>query len=204
MPLVVVELGVAVQTFANPLGPQQRSFEHEGQDFTYRVVEPTGTRAAAPARAVVSTLRIGGGGAHGLYGAFEGELGGVVTEGPRAEMVSSGALGTPTVDQTSALAYGGLGVFGVRGGIGPLSLGVELAGGIRGVTYSYHSRYLSCEQTDTITALRGVVEARARAAYWLSPTWTVGVQAGSSLLDRDAWMTGLYFGAHSRSFAGGR
>ena len=66
------------------------------------------------------------------------------------------------------------------------------------------TRYLACEQTDSVTAVRGLLEARARAAVWLSPTWNVGVQAGSSLMNRDAWTTGVYFGAHSHAFGGGR
>jgi len=88
--------------------------------------------------------------------------------------------------------------------VGRLSLGAELVGGVRGVTYSYHSRYLDCDQYSDITVSRVVVEARARAAMWLSPIWSLGVQAGSSLIERGAWMGGVYVGAHSRMFGAGR
>lgn len=200
-PYLVLEVGVAMRTFADPIASQDRSVEHDGEDFTYRVVQPMAS--ARPAiRTMLSTLRLGVTGRHGFYGAVEGELGGIVSDAPDAEMISQGALGTPSIENSYGLAYGGLVVAGLRGNAGPLALGAEVAGGVRGVSYHYESRYLACEQTDVIAAHRGVVEARARAALWVSPTWSVGVQLGSSLLDRGAWMTGIYVGAHSYAYGG--
>ena len=200
-PYLVLEVGVAMRTFADPIGSQDRSIEHDGEDFAYRVVQPMAS--ARPAvRTVLSTLRVGVTGRHGFYGAIEGELGGIVSDVPEAEMITQGALGTPSIENSHGIAYGALAVAGLRGHAGNLTLGAELAGGVRGVSYHYESHYLACEQTDVIAAHRGVVEARARAALWLSPTWNVGVQLGSSLLDRGAWMTGVYFGAHTYAYGG--
>ena len=55
-----------------------------------------------------------------------------------------------------------------------------------------------------IVANRSVVEARARAELWVSPWLTAGVSVGSNVLEKNDWMAGLYFGIHSRAFAGTR
>jgi hypothetical protein len=97
-----------------------------------------------------------------------------------------------------------LGVVGVHGATGAGGVGVELAGGVSAVSYSFHSSYHDCEQATSVTAYAPVAEARARGELWLSPWLTAGVTVGASVLERGAWIGGLYLGVHSRAFGGER
>jgi len=97
-----------------------------------------------------------------------------------------------------------LGIIGVRGGAGPGTLGVEFAGGLRVASYGFHSSYHDCETSGAVTALEEVAEARARGELWLGPWITAGAVIGASVIERSAWMAGVYVGVHSRAFGGGR
>jgi hypothetical protein len=97
-----------------------------------------------------------------------------------------------------------LGVVGVRAATGFGALGVELAGGLRAVSYSFHSSYHDCQQSTSINALAAVAEARARGELWLTPWLAAGATLGTSVLERNAWMGGLYLGIHSRAYGGDR
>lgn len=201
IPLLIFEVGMNVQAFASPLGERSGSVEHGEQEFSYRVVDPGGASAPAKATAVMTTLRVGGGG-RGIYGAAELEIGGLVSDSSRAEMITRGEVGAPTIEETGTLAYGALGVIGAQGSTRRATFGVELVGGVRGVTYRYESRYLACEQTESIATSRPVLEARARASIWLSPVINAGVVVGSSVIDRGAYMGGVFLGANTRAFGG--
>lgn len=83
-------------------------------------------------------------------------------------------------------------VFGLHGGGKAINLGVELAGGVRLI--------------DTVQADAGeepVLEVRGRGDFWLSPWITIGAAAGTSLLERGDWFTGISLGIHSYAFGGG-
>jgi hypothetical protein len=204
-PLLIFELGVGVQTFDNPLREGSGSVTHEGESFTYRV-SGGGDRGNDPvaAVAVVTNARIGVGTAFGLYTAIELELGGLAHEPSKVEMTSTGMRGTPTIEQSGAIAMGALGVVGFQKGTSRLLLGAELLGGVRAVSYSYHSQYVACEQSTSILVGRGVVEARARASYFLTPMLSVGAQLGTSLVDERDWNMGIYVGGYTRAFATSR
>ena len=205
IPLLIFELGVYVQTFDNPLESGSGNFEHEGESFTYRVVSDSGNdEASERATALVTSLRFGIGSRIGIYGAGELELGALVAEPQRMEMASSGKYGAPSLEQTGALAMGALAVAGFQRGTKHLLLGAELAGGVRAVTYSYQSQYLACEQDVSIVVARPVLEARARASMFVTPSLSVGAQVGSSLIDKNEWNAGVFFGGYTRAFAASR
>ena len=92
------------------------------------------------------------------------------------------------------IVVGGLGAFGLRGHLASLTLGGELGLGYRG--YSEPHTY------ELVGEL--VLEARGRAEIWLSPWFTIGVVAGSSLRRHGDWMAGISLGFHTQSYAGER
>lgn len=87
---------------------------------------------------------------------------------------------------------GGQLVAGLHGGARTLKIGAELAAGARIVD----------DHRGTGETGEGVVEARARGDLWLTPWFTVGADAGVSLLDRGEWFMGFCLGIHSYSFGG--
>jgi hypothetical protein len=202
VPMMILEIGTAVRSFSSPLGQRTGHVEHDGQQFSYRTIGPTPDAAIAHDSAMVSTLRLGFGLGHGLYVALDGELGGLTDQaGGGVEMTSAGALGTPSIRQRSAIVAGGLGVVGAHGNVGPALLGVELAGGVRNISYTYESHYLACEQSPSLSVATPLLEVRARASYWLSPFINVGASAGASLVDRGAWLAGIQLGFVSQAYA---
>lgn len=200
-PLILFELGMSMQRFDTPLTDGTGSVTHENEDFSYRVVSPMTEGAIEQATALVANLRVGVGSRIGLYTAVELELGGLVQDPTRMETTSTGRFGAPELEKSSAVAFGGLAVVGFQRGTRHLVLGAELAGGFRGVSYQYDSKYLSCEDTTSIVTARGVLEARARAAVFVTPTVSIGAQVGSSLVDDRTWTAGVFLGGYSRSFA---
>jgi hypothetical protein len=86
---------------------------------------------------------------------------------------------------------GAYGVAGVRTDVGRLRIGAELVAGRRWVRYEIVGR-----EDDSLL----IAEPRVRADLWLSPRWTVGGAAGSTIGDRSVWMAGVYFGLHSSDF----
>jgi hypothetical protein len=200
-PLVIFELGTSVQRFDTPLRDGTGNVTHENEDFTYRVVSPATAGDVAQATAVVASLRVGVANRLGLYTAAELEIGGLVQDPTRMEMTSTGTFGAPDFEKSSAVAFGGLAVVGFQRGTKHLLLGAEVAGGFRGVSYQYHSQYLSCEDTTSIVTARGVLEARARAAVFVTPTVSIGAQLGSSLVDDRTWTGGVFLGGYTHAFA---
>jgi hypothetical protein len=116
-------------------------------------------------------------------------------------MTTSGERGTPDIEQTSVSVMSALAVGGFGARFGRVGLGVEAAGGFRVLTYEYSSTYHACETTLTLFEAQEVLEARARAQYFLSPFAAVGVTYGKSLID-DAWVGGIYLGLTSRAYGG--
>ena len=204
IPLLIFEWGMAVQTFDNPLQDGGGSVEHDGEAFTYRVSSGGAKEAPARAVAMVTNLRFGIGSRLGLYGAGELEIGGLVAEPSRAEMTSTGKFGAPKLEERGAVAMGALGVVGFQRGTKRLLLGAEVAGGVRAVSYNYHSQYLSCEQSTSIVVARAVLEARARASVFLSPMMSLGAQLGTSVIDDRDWNVGVFLGGYTRAFAASR
>src|SRR5205823_14245173 len=92
------------------------------------------------------------------------------------------------------VAAAGVGVAGVHVGLGAVAIDGELAGGGRFVETATQSRYAIDGE--------GVVEARARAALWVSPWVTVGGVLGTSMIARGEWTAGLFVGGHSWAFGG--
>jgi hypothetical protein len=93
---------------------------------------------------------------------------------------------------TRSYEAGGQLVAGLHGGAQTVKIGAELAAGARIVD----DHRGNGEQGE------GVLEARARGDIWLTPWFTVGVDAGVSLLDRGEWFMGFCIGIHSYSFGG--
>jgi hypothetical protein len=201
-PRIFIQAGVLVRRFASLLGNQTGSVAHGAESFTYRVLAPTRDRPVDTA--VLSTLRLGTGLPHGLYAAVEVDLGGLAQPGRASTEMSTGDLGTPSFQQGRGIVVDSLGAVGIHGATHGGVLGVELAGGMRAVSYGFHSSYLGCEQSTSVTAFAPVAEARAHGELWLSPWLTGGVAVGTSVLEGRTWMGGVYLGVHTRAFGGYR
>jgi hypothetical protein len=203
VPHITIEGGVAVRQSASLLGNQTGSFMHGPEPFVYRVVAPTRDRPIDTA--VLSTVRASVGVSHGIYTALEVDFGALAQPGrAETEMMSTGARGTPELQQQRGFVVDSLATLGIRGAGRAGGLGVELSGGMRAVSYSFHSTYLACEQDTSIRAFGPIAEARARGELWVSPWLTAGVTVGTSLLEQRTWTGGLYLGVHTRAFGGDR
>lgn len=203
IPHVSFEGGVAVRQFGSLLDDQTGKVIHGSEGFLYRVVTPTESRPVDTA--VFSTLRAGVGLSHGLYSALEVGLGALAQPGrAAAEMMTTGPLGSPELAQRRGFVVDTIATLGLRGTSGAGGLGVELAGGVRAASYTFHSSYFSCEQDVSVRAVGPLAEARARGELWVNPWLTAGVTLGTSLIERGMWVGGLYLGVHSRAFGGGR
>lgn len=204
LPRMFIELGSNIRQFTSGLPEQQGQVTHGLEQFAYRVV--MADPRAATDTAVSSTLRFGFLPGHNIvYTAVELELGGLAsTASTSTEMMSTGTFGGPQLVQQGGLFLGAYGVLGARGSTGRGTLAVEAAGGARSMMYHFDSSYHECETTSTITVTRAVVEARARAELWAGPWFTFGATVGANVLAKGDWLAGLYFGVHSRAFAGSR
>jgi hypothetical protein len=203
LPRLVIEAGAVVRRFASLLDDQTGRVSHGAESFSYRVLRAPGTRPLDTA--VLSTMRASVGLPGGFYTGLEVDLGGLTQQGATAtEMMSTGAFGTPELQQERGLIVDSFGVVGVHGTTGTGGLGVELVGGMRAVSYSFHSSYHLCEQSTSVAALAAVAEARVRGELWLGPWLTAGVTVGASVLERNSWIGGVYLGVHTRAFGGDR
>lgn len=205
-PQITVEAGAMLRRFPSLLGGQMGSVTHGGETFAFRMVQSsTASVSRALDTAVLSTVRVSVGMRSGLYSGLELDLGGVTRPGATStEMMSTGVFGSPDVQQSGGFIVDSVGLVGLRGRTGFGTLGVEMAGGLRSVSYDFHSSYHGCEQMTGIMAFSPVAEARARGELWLSPWLSAGAMVGASVLQRNAWMGGLYLGVHSRAFGGER
>ncbi len=205
VPKLFFELGTGVRQFGTGLSTQSAAVSHGAENFAYRVVMPESAEPASDV-AMLTTFRIGFGITRGLYSGLELELGGLVAPASASTemMTSPGTYGSPNVQQRGGLVLGFAGVGGYRASLGRLSLGVEGAAGLRNVRYNFESNYHNCVSTTTVSSVHEVVEARARAELWLNPWISAGAMLGSNVLEQNDWMAGLYFGFHTRAFAGSR
>lgn len=201
-PQIILEAGALFRRFPSLLGSQLGSVTHGAESFTYRMIQPAGVRQFDTA--LLSSLRASVGLSRALYAGLEVDVGGVSRPDAASAEASTGVFGSPDVQPGHGLIVDSLGVAGVRAATGFGALGVEFAGGLRAVSYGFHSSYHDCQQATGVNALAGVAEARARGELWLSPWLTAGAMLGTSVLERNAWMGGLYLGIHSRAFGGDR
>jgi hypothetical protein len=163
------------------VGMNMRHFTSSAPMSSARSTSPTPEKAPTGDTALMFDERIGYPLSRAFYLAFDFELGNFANSESKR-----------TNDRDFVLD--GLLSFGMRGGLGPFSLGAEVAGGVMQSSFPKQPT----EQTD------GIFEARGRAELWLAPWFTVGGAIGASLLDRGAWMAGLYLGVHTWAYAGDR
>ncbi|MBV8760293.1 MAG: hypothetical protein JO257_23580 [Deltaproteobacteria bacterium] len=198
LPLVFIETGSAFRRFQTLAGGTS-TVTHGDESFAFRVVGP---RAHIDS-AVTWTARFGVGLPHGLYVALEGEAGGIVSPiATGASMETTGTFGSPDLAAQKAMVIGGSAVAGVwtNGEVG--ALGVEAVGGVRNVMTSFDSTYYDCEQSASVSETRGVLEVRARGEVWVNPWVSIGATVGSSVIEHDDWMAGIYVGMRSRAYGG--
>jgi|LNFM01.1.fsa_nt_gb hypothetical protein len=126
-----------------------------------------------------------------VYLAVEGEVGGVV----RTDGIAARDLGTEVLGQSPHHGHlevvQGVFIAGARATHGRSVFGVELAAGGRRVDYSFATREQHRDDRVWVTGDSKVVEARARAGYWLTPWISAGVSLGTSLHDQ-SWMGGFH------------
>jgi hypothetical protein len=194
---VVLEVGTAMRSFTSPLGTRNATVEHEHQSFAYRAIGPS----ASSDTALVAQLRIAVGLRYGFYLGGEAEGGVLTARNAAAEMMSSGDHGTPAITPGSVSTFGGLAIAGFHHRLGPVDLGLEAAGGFRAVAYEFTSQYYACVTSDSVIVGMPVLEGRARGAVWVSPTVSVGVTYGRSVVD-DSSVGGLYLHWNPNESAG--
>ncbi len=120
-------------------------------------------------------------------------------DGPEPVAASAAArAGSTTTYPMAPLDTGSVAAAKLIGGVrmmaGAFTGGVELAAGVR---------YVSFTNTSGVTTLidgTGVVEARGRIDLWLSPHLTVGALVGTELVRRDELTLGLNLGLHFEPF----
>lgn len=174
-PYLFVDLGMNVRHFA------ARGMNRAAARTTMPPTSGGGIRTTSGDDALTFDERIGYGITHGLYAAIDFELGNFAD----SESTRSGQRD---------VVLDGLASLGIRGGLGPVALSVELSGGA--MVSSYPS------QNDVSTD--ALLEAHARADLWLAPWFSLGGTIGASLIDRGDWMAGLYLGFHTWAYAGDR
>jgi hypothetical protein len=207
-PAIFIETGVIMRRFASLLDGQATSVSHGDKILSFRAASgrPPGpaTGTAALDSAILSSIRVGASLPHGLFTALEVDLGGVTRDGATtAEAIAAGVLGAPDVKQQGGVIVDSLASLGIRGTSSFGALGVEFAAGVRTVSYSFDSQFANFAESSTITSVAAVAEARVRGEVWLGPWVSAGVTVGTSVLDKNAWMGGVYLGVHTRAFSGG-
>lgn len=96
-----------------------------------------------------------------------------------------------------AFVQGG-GVFGLADALGPFDVAAEALFAGRSIRLTTNINRLAPASTDP------VIELRARAAYWVTPWFTVTAEAGSGVLDPSEWVAAIGVGVHTRAFGGRR
>ena len=98
------------------------------------------------------------------------------------------------------VAWSLLTIEGVHVSLWRLSVGAELATGLRVTTYSYCGDQKSCALSDTEATAE--VEARVRVEMFPAEKWSVGFLFGHSLLDATDRSFMVYTGIHFRALDG--
>jgi hypothetical protein len=186
--------GMDTRTFTSPLSSRTSSVTHEDETFAYRVVGPEVQPDASREMGVAGQLRVTAPLRWGFYAGAELELGGVESSAVRADMMDVGTRGLPSITPGSAMMFSGVGVLGVSGRVSDrLDIGVEVAGGGRGVAYSFDSHYGACETSTSIIAGDIVGEGRVRGTAWLSAAMSLTLFGGRSFVD-DGMVGGVSLG----------
>lgn len=130
-----------------------------------------------------------------FYAGGDFEVGGL-TRSPIQLMTDS-----PDVQIASRAMIGTAAIVGARVRRGIAELDGELAGGMRVQSMTLQSLDAGEEDpSETESVLSGIVEARVRAAVWVSPHVFLAAQAGTSVFDRDDINVGLTLGLASHAF----
>jgi hypothetical protein len=202
LPHMIIELGTSFRATPSLASNRAGNVTHGAESFAYRTVAPT---EPGLDHEIVTTIRMGTSFARRFYALAEVEAGALVAAaGPRTEMMSSGTFGTPAIEQQGGVAINVAGVIGMSNAIGRGRIGVELAGGLRTVNYSFASSYHGCETTSSFSASAPLLEARVHGETWLTPWISAGATVGTSMIDQGSWMGALTLGFHTRAFAGSR
>ncbi|MDB4963488.1 MAG: hypothetical protein JWP01_3487 [Myxococcales bacterium] len=201
LPHIIIELGTSVRAMPSLAGDRAGNVTHGQESFAYRTVS---TPEVGLDHEIMTSLRLGAGFARKFHALVEIEAGALVGAAPHAEMTSSGTFGTPAIEDRGGVAINVAGVVGMTNRFGRGRLGVELAAGVRTVSYSYASSYHGCETTSSFSAAAPLLEARVHGETFLTPWISAGATVGTSMIDRGAWMGALTVGFHTRAFAGSR
>lgn len=202
VPSLSLDLGLVAHRFnAEPID-ERGIVTHFGMPYSYRVIGVPEDDRAFTARALALRMTAT---FHGrFYGGAEEELGGL-GQAPRLATETAQATGPiPAMASSGGLYMGARGLLGVQTGIERLTMAGELAAGVRMIVFDTRSQLMGDSQSDSVLQVRSVLEARARASYWLSPWIAVGVSFGTSLVDRGDVAIGVDVSASSRTFGGRR
>lgn len=175
----------------------------DGTSYRYRVVsEDLGGDEAAAGGLSVRALFYG----RHIYGGQETGFAVVSADGADRMDFAERTVLAPRV--TSAITSAA--VLGVRSFAGdaigipmPITLGGELAGGVRMISVNAESTHGACIVNDSTVHIAPVLEARLRAELWLSPRVAFGVWGGTELVS-GAPSAGLVLSSHVRAFDGAR
>ncbi len=150
------------------LGAYARDLGGASSDLALRQVSPS--QEAAPLGAYTASTHFTVALRSLLYGGMEFEAGQLDTRGSNF----GGAYGVLGAEHATRMG----------------SIGVELAGGWRGLRYRS-----GMDDVHTYVA-----EPRVRGQLRIGAQLSLGAVAGATLGDRGSWMAGLYLGVHSRAF----
>lgn len=169
-----------------------------GDDYNYRVVSQDLDAGHAPAAG--AKLRLLG---HGrmFYGGIEGGAAAVALSATDKPMPTTDGMTTLTADVAALTTLGA--VIGVKQTLGWATVSAEAMAGGQGLVVTTTSTRAACVTEDQHWVGRGVVEARLRAAAWVTPWLTAGAYAGRDLVSGTIG-GGLSLGVHLRAFDGGR
>jgi hypothetical protein len=110
------------------------------------------------------------------------------SDGPQL-VVDASPRGGITMASSSGTVFQPKLLLGYRQLVGPLSLGLEAAGGFRGITFDAGGSQSSFQ-------MWGLLEVHARADWWISEHWTVGAQAATDVLRSHDDSIALTLGVH--------
>ena len=159
-----------------------------------------GPTLAIDVGATALSLALGPGDRALAYGGTFGErfhlsrwlyLGGDMTMGAIAmpPIASAAARDATMASTTTSTMIGGFGqavfVLGAERALGPLAFGLESGPGLRIVELS---------PNDGLAQF--VFDARVRAVAWVSPHWSLGVQASADLAHPGSYALGVFLGGH--------
>jgi hypothetical protein len=184
-----VVAAVLVLAAATPASAEQAQVLVEGGTIVRSFDNPV-TESSEPDLGMMFSWRVGVT-YRQVYLAVEGEVGGSVsTDGTAARDLGMQVLGE-SPHHSHLTVVQGVFIAGARATHGRSVFGVELAAGGRRVDYTFATLEQHGDELPWVSGDSKVVEARARAGYWLTPFLSAGVSLGSSLYDH-SWMGGFH------------